>query len=85
MAVYVGMNLVAIVAFLPWLPIAIRQIGAWALTPQSYALGHAMLDAYRWVITGRTLPLEQAGLPIAVVSVLALTGLAAALHRAPSS
>ena len=74
LAIYAAVNVAAIVLFAPWLPIAIRQVTSWSVTPQSYQLGQAMLDAYRWLVVGRTLPLEQATLPLVAIGVLALLG-----------
>lgn len=74
------MNIVAIALFAPWLPIAIRQVTAWGVTPQNYDLAQAALDAYRWLIVGRTLPLEQAILPIAILSALVVVGLPGGAH-----
>ena len=74
LAIYAAINVVAIVLFAPWLPIAIRQVTSWSVTPQSYQVGQAMLDAYRWLVVGRTLPLDQATLPLVAVGALALLG-----------
>lgn len=70
-------NAAAVALFAPWLPIALRQIGGWPSTAQDYALGAALIDAARWVVAGRTLPLADAGLPFAAFGGLALIGLAA--------
>jgi hypothetical protein len=81
--IYAGINVAAIALFAPWLPIAIRQVTSWSVVPQSYQLGQAMLDTYRWLVVGRTLPLEQATLPLVGVGALALVGvLFGLLHRA---
>ncbi|MCL5998590.1 MAG: glycosyltransferase family 39 protein [Chloroflexi bacterium] len=82
LGVYIAMNVVAIALFLPWLPIAIRQVTSWTVTPQHEELGAAVLDAYRWLVTGRTLPLDQALLPMVVVGGLASIGLLSALLSA---
>jgi uncharacterized membrane protein len=74
LAIYAAVNVAAIGLFAPWLPIAIRQVTSWSVTPQSYQLGQAMLDAYRWLVVGRTLPLDQATLPLVAIGVLALLG-----------
>jgi mannosyltransferase len=74
LAIYAAVNVAAIALFAPWLPIAIRQVTSWSVTPQNYQLGQAMLDAYRWLVVGRTLPLEQAALPLIAIGVLALLG-----------
>ena len=73
-ALYAGASALAIVLFAPWLPIAIRQITTWPVTPVRYELGQAVLDSYRWLVVGRTLPLVQAALPLSVISLLVLIG-----------
>ena len=75
LALYAGMNVAAIVLFLPWLPTALHQITSWTVTPQDYPLGPALLDGYRWIAVGRTLPLAEATLPMLVLGALALIGL----------
>ncbi len=72
---YAAMNLAAIALFLPWLPTAIHQVTGWAVAPQTVDLRAAILDAYRWIVVGRTLPLDQAALPMLAVGALALIGL----------
>ncbi len=78
---YVLANLAAIAAFVPWLPVALRQIRGWSVEAQPYQLGPAALDAYRWLVAGRTLQLSEAVLPMAVIAGLAVLGLVA--HPAP--
>lgn len=74
---YILANLIAIALFAPWLPIALRQIRGWAVAPQDYQLGAALLDCLRWIVVGRTLPQSEAWLALIVVGVLALIGLLA--------
>ena len=74
-------NAVAIALFAPWLPIALRQIGAWKVAAQPYVLGAAVADVARWLTVGRTLPLAESGLAIAVFGGLALIG---CLRRRPA-
>ena len=81
LAMYAAVNVAAIGLFAPWLPVAIHQVTSWSVTPQSYQLGQAMLDAYRWLVVGRTLPLDQATLPLVAVGVLALLGVLFGLLR----
>jgi 4-amino-4-deoxy-L-arabinose transferase-like glycosyltransferase len=81
LAIYAAVNVAAIGLFAPWLPVAIHQVTSWSVTPQSYQLGQAMLDAYRWLVVGRTLPLDQATLPLVAVGVLALLGVLFGLLR----
>jgi uncharacterized membrane protein len=80
--IYIAMNVVAIALFLPWLPVAVRQITSWAVAPQDYELGSAVLDAYRWLVVGRTLPLDPALVPMLTVGALAAIGLLLDARRA---
>ena len=78
--VYALLNVAAIDLFIPWLPIAVRQIASWGVAPQTYQLAQAALDAYRWLVVGRTLDLGQATLPLTAISALALAGLLSGEH-----
>jgi hypothetical protein len=69
------LNLIAVALFLPWLPIAIRQVTGWTVERPAYDLNTALLDVYRWLIVGRTLPLADAALPLIAFGSLALIGL----------
>ncbi len=75
LAAFAGGNLAAIALFLPWLPTALHQITSWSVARPDYALGPAMLDAWRWIVVGRTLPLDAAGPAMLTLSALALIGL----------
>jgi hypothetical protein len=79
--IYAAINIVAIVLFAPWLPVAIRQVTSWSVAAQPYDPGQAMLDSYRWLVVGRTLPLDQAILPLGAVGLLALLGVLFGLRR----
>lgn len=57
---YALANTIALAAFALWLPVAIKQITGWGVAAQEYALAPALLDAARWVVVGKTLPLAQA-------------------------
>jgi len=78
---YAVVNVIALALYLPWLPIAIRQITAWGVAPQMYDLGQAMLDAYRWLVVGRTLPLEQAQAALIVTLALVIIGFILSVSR----
>ncbi|MFC1465339.1 MAG: glycosyltransferase family 39 protein [Candidatus Brachytrichaceae bacterium NZ_4S206] len=71
---YVLANVVAIALFLPWLPVAVRQVQGWGGDRPTYALGPALLDAYRTLIVGRTLPAGQATLPVGLFTVFVALG-----------
>ncbi len=85
LAVFAGGNLAAIALFLPWLPTAIHQLTAWTVARPDYVLGPALLDAWRWVVVGRTLPLDEAGPAMLILSALALIGLWPAAPSNPQS
>jgi 4-amino-4-deoxy-L-arabinose transferase-like glycosyltransferase len=75
LAHYALANAAAIAAFAPWLPIALRQIRSWSVEAQPYELGAAALDAYRWLVVGRTLTLSDAAVPLSMTTLLVLLGL----------
>ena len=72
---YALTSAMALVLYTPWLPIAVRQITGWTVAPQDYALGPAFLDALKTWVVGRTLPLDQAMLPMILFGLFALIGL----------
>jgi hypothetical protein len=76
-AAYAVASLIAVALFLPWLPIAVRQITGWGVERQAIALGEGLLDAYRTLVVGRTLPLNEAALPLIAFGALMLIGLVA--------
>ncbi len=71
---YVLANIVAIAIFLPWLPVAIRQVQGWGVERPAYAFGAALLDAYRALIVGRTLPPDSALLPVGLFTACVALG-----------
>lgn len=71
---YALTNVVAIALFLPWLPVAVRQVQGWGVDRPTYALGPALLDAYRTLIVGRTLPADQATLPVGLFTTFVALG-----------
>jgi mannosyltransferase len=81
LSAYVPANIAAIASFMPWVPVAAAQLRGWTVAEQPYTLGAATLDAYRWLVVGRTLPLDQAGLPLIAVGALALLGAIAGASR----
>ena len=64
LACYALASALAILAFAPWIPIALRQIQSWPAQAEGYAFAPALLDVARWLVVGRTLPLAAAALPL---------------------
>ena len=81
-ACYALASALAILAFSPWLPIALRQIRTWPAQAEGYALAPALLDVARWLVVGRTLPLASAAFPLTLTGMLLLMGLLAVLRSA---
>ena len=75
LVLYGLLNIIPILLYAPWLPIALRQIRGWVVAPQEYQLGPAVLDALRWLTVGRMLPLSDATLPMLAFVVCAMLGL----------
>lgn len=71
---YVSASVIAVGLFAPWLPVAIRQIQGWGVDRPAYALGSALLEAYRTLVVGRTLPADQATLPMATFTAFVALG-----------
>lgn len=75
LAWYALANAAALLAFAPWMPIALRQIRGWPAQSEGYSLFPALLDVARWLVVGRTLPLDAAGAPLSIVALLLLLAL----------
>jgi hypothetical protein len=75
LAVWAGVQVVIILLYLPWLSIAFRSITGWPAAEQPYELIPALLNMMRWLVVGRTLPLEEAGVALGGVGTLLLVGL----------
>ncbi len=52
LAVWVGLQLVAGLAFLPWLPVAVRQLGTWPSPPTALSIGPAAVETVRLFLCG---------------------------------
>jgi uncharacterized membrane protein len=74
---YAIASAIALVLYAVWVPIAVRQVLGWRVDAPAYDLAPALLDAWRTLVVGRTLPLEQAVLPLILFSALMLIGLIA--------
>lgn len=57
---WIGVTAAAGVLFIPWLPIAIRQITTWPSTPSSQNMGAMLLDTARLYLLGPTFPSAEA-------------------------
>ncbi|MBX7214017.1 MAG: glycosyltransferase family 39 protein [Thermoflexales bacterium] len=75
-------NALALLAFAPWLPIALRQIAGWSVARDPIDLAQAIPDALRWVAVGRTLPLTEASAALATMAVLVVIGVLVGPARA---
>jgi uncharacterized membrane protein len=78
---YAAMNIVAMALFIPWLPIAVRQITSWGVAPQPYDVVAAIMDSYRWLVAGRTLALDQVFVPLVLIALITVSGLGVWLLR----
>jgi mannosyltransferase len=76
LAGYSIMNIAALMVFAPWLPVALRQIRGWSVDAQPYALPAAAIDAFRWLVAGRTLETPPAIPLMILIGALALCGIA---------
>lgn len=73
--IWVGLQLAVVVAYLPWLPVALARTGSWGVERQSHALGEALLTVGRVLAYGVTLPTAQASIGLAAFGLLALAGI----------
>jgi mannosyltransferase len=66
LARYAAFTIAALGLYLPWLPIALRQAANWGVERASHALSDAVVEIYRTLVVGTTLPTAEAGLPMAL-------------------
>lgn len=52
LAVWVGLQVTAGLAFLPWLPVAVRQLGTWPAPPTALTVGPALAETVRLFLCG---------------------------------
>jgi mannosyltransferase len=72
---WIGTVVAAGLLFLPWLPIAIRQITTWPSSRVTVDGGQMLLDTLRLYVAGPTLPTAEATLAILVCGLFILIGL----------
>jgi hypothetical protein len=60
--------------YLPWLPVAVRQLMAWPSPAQTAAFLPALVDTWRWLNFGPTVNIGLVILPLLVMGILALVG-----------
>lgn len=75
LGVWFSLQLATFTLFLPWLPIALRQLTTWPAVRESHSLVTALADVTRYLAFGRTIPTEQVWLALMGVGVLLLLGL----------
>lgn len=74
MLTWAGLQMIMVLLYLPWLPIALRSVTGWPAAGREYRLWEAMLDVLRVLTVGQTLPPVQARVRVALVeAVLLLT------------
>lgn len=71
---WLGSQAIALLLYLPWLPIALRQATAWPSPAQPTSWGPALIQTWQWLNLGPTAGLRQAGLPLAAALLLAVAG-----------
>jgi 4-amino-4-deoxy-L-arabinose transferase-like glycosyltransferase len=54
-ATWLGLQVAAVVLYLPWLSVALQRIPEWQSPAPAYQLGPALLDTFRWFVFGRTI------------------------------
>ncbi|MCX7682192.1 MAG: glycosyltransferase family 39 protein [Anaerolineae bacterium] len=72
---WAGMQVIIVLLYLPWLPIALRSVTGWPAAAQEYRVGEALLDMWRVLTVGQTLPLTQASVALGGTAVLFVAAL----------
>ncbi|MCL6511762.1 MAG: glycosyltransferase family 39 protein [Anaerolineae bacterium] len=74
---YILLSPIAVALYLPWLPVAIRQVTGWGVERLDYRLDAAAAEIYRALVVGITLPAGEAWLPAVLFGGVGLIGLIA--------
>jgi mannosyltransferase len=74
-ATWIGMQVVVIMLYLPWLGIALLRLPEWQSPAPAYQLGPALLDTFRWFAFGRTIPTAPVTLALGAVGLFVLASL----------
>ncbi len=72
---WIGIGGAAGILFIPWLPIAIRQIATWPSTPDAIDTGAMLLDTMRLYVLGPTFPTADATLALLIAGFFVLVSL----------
>jgi mannosyltransferase len=75
LALWVGGQAAVCVCYLPWLPAALRSVSGWSSAGRGYRLGAAVLDVFRVLSVGETLPPAEATTALVVCGALLCVGL----------
>jgi 4-amino-4-deoxy-L-arabinose transferase-like glycosyltransferase len=63
---WLALAIASVLLFLPWLPIALRQIAGWPSQTAPINTGTALVETYRAYLLGRTIPIEQAAMAMMI-------------------
>lgn len=72
-----------LILFLPWLPIAFRQLTTWPAAREFHSFSDSLIGATRYLAFGRTLTNAEAGFGLLAVGALVLLGLRRGQSVAP--
>jgi hypothetical protein len=75
LGVWLGLQLLTLLLFAPWLPTAYRQLTTWPAARESHSWVSSLADAARYLAFGRTVPTEQVWLALVCVGLLLILGL----------
>ncbi len=59
-----------VVLYLPWLGVALHRLPEWQSPAPAYQLGPALLDTFRWLAFGRTIPTASVTVALGAVGLL---------------
>ena len=74
-ALWAGAQVMIVVLYLPWLPVALKSVTGWSSAGRTYDLAPALVDVLRVLSVGITLPVEQATAALVGTLALLLLGL----------
>lgn len=70
---WAGFQVAVVLAYLPWLPVALRQVGAWP-SPARPALLPALVVTWRWLVFGPTASAWPVAAPLLAAALAASAG-----------
>ena len=80
-AMWIALQLAIVVLYLPWLGVELQRLPEWKSPAPAYQLGPALLDTFRWLVFGRTIPTAPVVTALGVVGLFVLVSFLPERHK----